>query len=66
MSARTIRGQGDKGHAATEVLLKARLVREHWSLVISDVRKATEKKFHEGDFSSEAVEAAIAGAAVRA
>lgn len=46
-------------HAATEVLLKARLVREHWSLVISDVRKATEKKFHEGDFSSVTLEATI-------
>ncbi|MFH8574021.1 hypothetical protein [Streptomyces sp. NPDC017993] len=46
-------------HAATEVLLKARLVREHWSLVISDVRKATEKKFHDGDFSSVTVEATI-------
>ncbi|MEU2916317.1 hypothetical protein ACFYM3_42990 [Streptomyces massasporeus] len=46
-------------HAATEVLLKARLVREHWSLVINDVRKATEKKFHEGDFASVSVEATI-------
>ncbi|MFJ1556888.1 hypothetical protein [Streptomyces mirabilis] len=46
-------------HAATEVLLKARLVREHWSLVISDVRKATEKKFHEGDFTTVTVEATI-------
>lgn len=46
-------------HAATEVLLKARLVREHWSLVISDVRKATEKKFREGDFSSVTVEATM-------
>lgn len=46
-------------HAATEVLLKARLVREHWSLVISDVRKATEEKFHDGDFSSVTVDATM-------
>jgi hypothetical protein len=46
-------------HAATEVLLKARLVRAHWSLVINDVRKATEKKFHEGDFTSVTVEATM-------
>lgn len=31
-------------HAATEVLLKARLVREHWSLVFSDPGKATKAK----------------------
>ncbi|MFD9770733.1 hypothetical protein ACFWXE_10450 [[Kitasatospora] papulosa] len=46
-------------HAATEVLLKARLVRDHWSLVIADVSKATEAKFRAGDFNSVTVEAAI-------
>ncbi|MGA5522915.1 hypothetical protein [Streptomyces pseudogriseolus] len=46
-------------HAATEVLLKARLVRDHWSLVITDLRKMTEAKFHAGDFGSVTVEAAM-------
>ncbi|MGV9693776.1 hypothetical protein ACWDUX_32290 [Streptomyces sp. NPDC003444] len=46
-------------HAATEVLLKARLVREHWSLVFSDIRQVTESKFHEGDFVSVTVEATM-------
>lgn len=46
-------------HAATEVLLKARLVREHWSLVFSDLRKATKHKFHEGDFVSVTVDATM-------
>ncbi|MFG2789117.1 hypothetical protein [Streptomyces sp. NPDC048419] len=38
--------------AATEVLLKARLVREHWSLVFDDPGKATERRFRSGDFKS--------------
>ncbi|MBP2579580.1 hypothetical protein J3A78_000058 [Streptomyces sp. PvR006] len=46
-------------HAATEVLLKARLVREHWSLVFSDLRKATKHKFHDGDFVSVTVDATM-------
>ncbi|MEW1773510.1 hypothetical protein [Streptomyces sp. NPDC086777] len=46
-------------HAATEVLLKARLVREHWSLVFSDLRTATKRKFHEGDFVSVTVDATM-------
>ncbi|MFD7262678.1 hypothetical protein [Streptomyces sp. NPDC059874] len=46
-------------HAATEVLLKARLVREHWSLVFSDLRQATESKFREGDFASVTLDATM-------
>ncbi|MET7284676.1 hypothetical protein [Streptomyces sp. NPDC005573] len=46
-------------HAATEVLLKARLVREHWSLVFNDPGKATETKFDEGDFNSVTVDASM-------
>ncbi len=38
--------------AAAEVLLKARLLHEHWSLVFQDPGKANRKKFEEGDFAS--------------
>ncbi|MFF4057683.1 hypothetical protein ACFYZ0_18240 [Streptomyces sp. NPDC001708] len=38
--------------AATEVLLKARLVREHWSLVFKDPGKATRLAFEQGKFES--------------
>ncbi|MEV5950362.1 hypothetical protein [Streptomyces sp. NPDC051993] len=38
--------------AAAEVLLKARLVREHWSLVFDDPGAASEKAFRSGDFKS--------------
>ncbi|MFI2764889.1 hypothetical protein ACH5A3_39675 [Streptomyces echinatus] len=39
-------------HAAAEVLLKTRLVREHWSLVFDDPGQATERAFRSGDFRS--------------
>ncbi|MFG2585875.1 hypothetical protein [Streptomyces malaysiensis] len=39
-------------HAAAEVLLKARLQQEHWSLVFDDPRKATRKAFESGNFQS--------------
>ncbi len=39
-------------YAAIELLLKARLLREHWSLVITDIRKASIAKFEQGDFHS--------------
>ncbi|MFG2548268.1 hypothetical protein ACGFOM_38230 [Streptomyces sp. NPDC048594] len=38
--------------AAAEVLLKARLVREHWSLVFDDPGTASEKAFRSGGFKS--------------
>lgn len=38
--------------AAIEVLLKMRLVREHWSLIFEDVRAATLAKYNGGDFKS--------------
>ncbi|MFD5756186.1 hypothetical protein [Streptomyces mirabilis] len=38
--------------AAAEVLLKARLLREHWSLVFKDPGQASEQRFREGDFES--------------
>ncbi|GGU44557.1 hypothetical protein [Streptomyces violascens] len=38
--------------AAAEVLLKARLVREHWSLVFDDPGAASEKAFRSADFKS--------------
>ncbi|MCB5169937.1 hypothetical protein LG634_34690 [Streptomyces bambusae] len=46
-------------HSATEVLLKARLVREHWSLVFKEPAVATRKRFDTGDFSSATLEATI-------
>jgi hypothetical protein len=38
--------------AAAEVLLKARLLREHWSLVFKDPGQASERRFLDGDFES--------------
>lgn len=38
--------------AAVEVLLKARLIREHWSLVFSDPGKAKRVDYEKGSFSS--------------
>ncbi len=38
--------------AATEVLLKARLAHEHWSLVFKDLAKADRAKLETGDFIS--------------
>ncbi|MEU0843023.1 hypothetical protein ABZ370_26570 [Streptomyces sp. NPDC005962] len=38
--------------SAVEVLLKARLQREHWALVFKDPGIASEKRFLEGDFES--------------
>ncbi|MFG3369648.1 hypothetical protein ACGF0K_32405 [Streptomyces sp. NPDC048156] len=38
--------------AATEVLLKARLVHEHWSLVFDDPGTASERAFRSADFKS--------------
>lgn len=39
-------------HAAVELFLKARLMREHWSLVVSKPESADWKKFLAGDFHS--------------
>ncbi|WP_328380585.1 hypothetical protein OHB13_37895 (plasmid) [Streptomyces sp. NBC_00440] len=39
-------------NAAAEVLLKARLQDEHWSLVFDDPRKATRRAFTSGTFTS--------------
>ncbi|MFK8848298.1 hypothetical protein [Streptomyces sp. Ac-502] len=47
--------------AAAEVLLKARLQLEHWSLVFKDPGQATRAKFEAGDFDS----CTTAGAIVR-
>ncbi|MFF9360859.1 hypothetical protein [Streptomyces griseoluteus] len=45
--------------AATEVLLKARLVGEHWSLVYDDPRVASLKEFQKGNFKSCGIEATM-------
>ncbi|MFJ1957791.1 hypothetical protein ACIOGT_32400 [Streptomyces microflavus] len=45
--------------AAAEVLLKARLQREHWSLVFKDPSAASRKSFEAGDFISCTTEAAL-------
>ncbi|MFI6084718.1 hypothetical protein ACIBBB_27735 [Streptomyces sp. NPDC051217] len=45
--------------AAAEVLLKSRLLHEHWSLVFKEPSAATRKKFEVGDFTSCTTEAAI-------
>jgi hypothetical protein len=46
-------------HAATEVLLKAALVREHWSLVFKDPARASAKDYYDGSFSSTTIEGVI-------
>src|SRR5690606_34270345 len=38
--------------AASEVLLKARLRIEHWTLVVKDAVRTNHQKFQEGDFES--------------
>ncbi|MGW2100009.1 hypothetical protein ACWCPX_20265 [Streptomyces olivaceoviridis] len=45
--------------AAAEVLLKARLLREHWSLVFKDPGRATRKDFDSADFESCSTGAAV-------
>ncbi|MFH0246067.1 hypothetical protein ACGRHY_27455 [Streptomyces sp. HK10] len=45
--------------AATEVLLKARLQTEHWSLIFTEPLNATREKFISGDFVSCTVEETI-------
>ncbi|MEU1516185.1 hypothetical protein ABZ490_29295 [Streptomyces sp. NPDC005811] len=45
--------------AAAEVLLKARLLREHWNLVFKDPGKATRKAFESGDFESCGTDATV-------
>ncbi|MET8270738.1 hypothetical protein [Streptomyces sp. NPDC005096] len=45
--------------AAVEVLLKARLIREHWSLVFSDPGKAKKADYDKGSFTSCTVLAAV-------
>ncbi|MFJ9703504.1 hypothetical protein [Streptomyces fradiae] len=45
--------------AATEVLLKVRLQREHWSLVFKDPATATRTRFEAGDFESCTIESAL-------
>lgn len=45
--------------AAAEVLLKSRLVHEHWSLVFKEPGSATRKKFESGDFESCTTQAAV-------
>ena len=42
-----------------EFLFKARLVREHWSLVFDDPGVASMSKFHQGDFQSVGAKQAI-------
>ncbi|MGW7369762.1 hypothetical protein ACWGI8_41660 [Streptomyces sp. NPDC054841] len=45
--------------AAAEVLLKARLQREHWSLVFKDPGQATQKRYQDADFESCTTDAAV-------
>ncbi|MDQ0604807.1 hypothetical protein QF037_009152 [Streptomyces canus] len=45
--------------AAAEVLLKARLLREHWSLVFKNPGQASEHRFLDGDFESCGIDATV-------
>ncbi|MDQ1031316.1 DNA-directed RNA polymerase subunit RPC12/RpoP [Streptomyces umbrinus] len=46
-------------HAAVEVLLKARLLSEHWSLVFSEPHQATRKALDEATLSSVSIDHAV-------
>jgi hypothetical protein len=46
-------------HGAVEVLLKVRLMREHWTLVFKDANKASFASLQGGDFASISVEDTI-------
>lgn len=46
-------------HAAAEILLKVRLMREHWSLVFKDVGTASKSALTHGDFKSVGMEETI-------
>ena len=46
-------------HAAVEVLLKVRLLREHWSLVFNNPGKATRAAFTTGNFGSIGLDDAV-------
>lgn len=46
--------------AAVEMLLKARLMKEHWSLIVSRPEQANRTKFLAGDFASVTLEEARA------
>ena len=45
-------------HAAVELFVKARLMSEHWSLVVTQRKEADWRKFVEGDFQSVGLEEA--------
>lgn len=45
--------------AAIEVLLKAQLVREHWTLVVSDVNRARRAEYETGNFHSVTIAVAL-------
>lgn len=45
-------------YTAVELILKARLVDEHWSLAVSNLQKATRQHFDEADFQSIGLEEA--------
>ncbi len=45
--------------SGVELLFKARLVREHWSLVFDDPGVASMSKFHQGDFQSVGAKQAV-------
>ncbi|MER7536939.1 hypothetical protein ABTX77_19490 [Streptomyces sp. NPDC097704] len=45
--------------AAVEVLFKARLLAEHWTLVFADLHQATRKKLESADFKSVTTDAAV-------
>jgi len=46
--------------AALEMFLKARLMREHWSLIVSKVEAANRAKFQQGDFVSVTMDLSLA------
>ncbi len=45
--------------AATELIVKARLLKEHWSLIIDDPSSADRSKFESGDFKSVSFDEAV-------
>lgn len=46
-------------YAGVELLLKTRLMREHWALIVEDINQADASKFIEGDFRSVGLESTL-------
>lgn len=64
-SAASLLNEGEEKYAAVhlsasvEILLKVRLAREHWALVVADPREAQRTKYETGDFKSATIDQVV-------